>query len=64
MWVELRRTLKYMDRESFIKNIGLETYRQMYMYRMKNDENMLNIMEDFSMYNKRKTNEEGGHGSE
>ena len=48
MWVELRRTLKYMDRESFVKNIDLEKYRHMFMYNLKNEVNVLTMLRDMA----------------
>ena len=50
MWVELRRTLKFMNKESFIQNIDLETYRQMNMYHIRNEENVLCMLVDFAKY--------------
>ena len=35
MWVELRRTLKYMNKDTFIEMINLETYRQLFLFDKK-----------------------------
>ena len=47
MWVELRRTLKYMNMKDFMKYIWLETYRQMRLFSLSHNENIKNVLFDF-----------------
>ena len=49
-WVELRRTLKYMTKDTFIKYIDLETQRQRVMFIIKNDQNVVSMLKDFAKY--------------
>ena len=52
MWVELRRSLKFMDRENFIQYIDIESYRQMYMYHANPYDNVLSMFADFAKFGK------------
>ena len=50
MWVELRKTLKFMNMELVVRYIGLETYRQMSMFSLSHDVNMENMLRDLAKY--------------
>ena len=52
MWVELRRSLKFMDGENFVQYIDLESYRQMFMYHVNHHENVLTMLKDFAKFGK------------
>ena len=52
MWVELRRTLKFMDCETFVQNINIESYRQLFLFSTKNDTNVLKMLKDFAKFGK------------
>ena len=49
MWVELRRTLKYMNKDTFIEMINLETYRQLFLFNSKSEECVKAMLRDFAM---------------
>ena len=50
MWVELRRSLKYMGLKSFSRYIWLETYRQLKLYHLKFEMNFEKVLEDFAKF--------------
>ena len=47
MWVELRRTLKYMGMEDFMKYTWLETYRQLRLFSLRHEQNIERLLSDF-----------------
>ena len=49
LWVELRRTLKYMNMDDFMKYIWLEIYRPLYLFRRNHELNFLKVISDFVM---------------
>ena len=50
MWIELRRTLKYMDMKTFTRYIWLEPYRQMKLFHKMDDANLECVLRDFGTY--------------
>ena len=52
MWVELRRSLKFMDRENFLPYIDLESFRQMFMNHVNPRQNVLTMLKDFAKFGK------------
>ena len=50
MWVELRKTLKFMNIELVVRYIELETYRQMSMFSLNHDVNMDKMLNDLANY--------------
>ena len=47
VWVELRKTMKHTDQESFIRFINLETYWQLKLYNEDNHINFVTLLRDF-----------------
>ena len=47
VWVELRKTMKHTDKDSFVKYINLETYHQLKLFHANNDLNFESILRDF-----------------
>ena len=54
MWVELRRSLKYMGLKSFTRFIWLETYRQYKLFSPKQGDVLDIILGDFGLIAKSK----------
>ena len=50
MWVELRKSLKFLSKKDFIRYLGLETYRQMFLFDADHDNNMWRLLKDFAIY--------------
>ena len=50
IWVELRKTLKFMNMELVVRYIGLETYRQLSMFSLNHDLNLENLLRDLAKY--------------
>ena len=50
MWVELRRSLKFINKEMFTRYIGLETYRQMFLFHTNPLLNMDKAMKDSAKF--------------
>ena len=50
MWVELRRSLKYMGLKSFSRYVWLETYRQLKLYHLRYEMNFEKVLEDFAKF--------------
>ena len=50
MWVELRRSLKYLEKEQFTRCLGVETYRQLHLFRLEHWANFAELMRDFAKY--------------
>ena len=50
VWVELRKTMKHTDLESFERFINLETYRQLKLYNRNNHLNCEMVLRDFAKY--------------
>ena len=49
VWVELRKTMKHMDKDTFVKYINLETYHQLKLFHANNDMIFETILRDFGM---------------
>lgn len=50
VWVELRKTMKHMDKKSFKRFINLETYWELKLFNQNNQLNYEMILRDFAKY--------------
>ena len=53
-----------MNRETFVKNIDLETYRQMFMFHVKFDQNVVTMLGDFARFRRPDENNDNDSGDE
>ena len=50
MWVELRKSLKFMNVDLGVRYIGLETYSQLSFFNSKHDDNLETMLKDLAKF--------------
>ena len=50
MWVELRKSLKFMNMDLVVRYIGIETDKQLSFFNSKHDDNMETMLTDLAKF--------------